>query len=224
MTGGLPTRVLPRLRHRVGLALLPISTGAGVLVTTAFAGESLLLPVSVLVVGTGITAVVVARRLPPLLLSEVARRVAVGLVAGAAATAAYDLVRFCLIVVMGWSADAFTPLRLFGQMLIGEEASRRWQWLAGTAFHVANGLGFAIGYVLVIRRPAVWSAIVWALVLEAFTILLYPDWLGLTALSEFLSISMVGHLAYGVVLGLVAASMSSERRKRFGDRSMTWSV
>ena len=58
----------------------------------------------------------------------------------------------------------------------------------GIAYHVLNGLGFAIGYTIVVRRPGLISAVVWAMVLETFTILLYPDWLGLTAVGEFFSI------------------------------------
>lgn len=220
MSGGAPTHVLPSLRCRVVLSLLPVSTGAGVLVTTAFARDSLLVPVLILVAGTGITAGVVARRLPRQLLSELRRRVAVGLVAGAAATVAYDLVRYFLAATMSWSTNPFRPFKLFGQLLVGTGTSTTWQWIAGTAFHIVNGLGFAVGYVIVVRRPALSSALVWALVLETFTILLYPDWLGLTAVSEFLSISMVGHLAYGVVLGLVAAHMTSERQTMLGTRRM----
>ena len=67
-----------------------------------------------------------------------------------------------------------------------------------------NGLGFAVGYTVVVPRPRLWSAVTWALVLELFTILLYPNWLGVTAVQELFSMSMIGHLGYGVTLGVMA--------------------
>lgn len=63
---------------------------------------------------------------------------------------------------------------------------------------------------LVIRRPGLVSAVAWAMVLELFTILLYPDWLGVPAIGELVSVSLLGHLAYGLALGLVAIRMTGE--------------
>jgi hypothetical protein len=48
-------------------------------------------------------------------------------------------------------------------------------------------------------------------VLEAFTVALYPPWLGLTAVAEFVSVSLLGHLAYGTTLGLVTARSAAAR-------------
>ncbi len=190
-------------RRRVGLALLPLSTGGAVVVTILVVRDSLLWPMLILVAGTGITALVVARALPPWLRTEMARRVRIGLLAGLLATAVYDLVRFVLVAALDWSVRPFEVFALFGQLLIGD-ADRGWQYLAGTGFHAVNGLGFPVGYLIVVLRPGVISAIVWALVLETFTILLYPSWLSISAVGEFFSISMIGHLAYGWVLGMVA--------------------
>jgi hypothetical protein len=102
------------------------------------------------------------------------------------------------------SIDPFATFPLFGSLLIGD-AAKAAQWAAGIAFHSLNGVGFAVGYTLVVRRPGVLSATVWALVLELFTILLYPNWLGVTAIGEFASMSMLGHIGYGITLGLVAS-------------------
>ena len=44
----------------------------------------------------------------------------------------------------------------------------------------------------------------WAAVLELFMVSLYPGWLGLKPLDEFLSVSIFGHIVYGTVLGSVA--------------------
>jgi len=40
---------------------------------------------------------------------------------------------------------------------------------------------------------------------------IYPGWLGLRALDEFLSVSVVGHLAYGAVLGALCARAARPR-------------
>jgi len=210
MTRDGPTQSMQSLalRERVALASLPVSTGAAVLVMVLVSRASLLWPALVLVMGTGISAVVVARRLEAETRQRLGRRVKVGVVAGVAATAAYDLVRYGVVTLFSWSVDPFKTFPLFGRLLLGAGASAGALWVAGTAYHVINGLGFAVGYTLVISRPGLLSAVVWALVLETFTILLYPDWLGLTAIGEFFSMSMPGHLAYGVVLGFLATRMA----------------
>jgi hypothetical protein len=199
--------VEPTVRERVALALLPLSTGAAVLATILIVPDSLLWPTLVLAGGAGATAVVVARRLPPDARRAVGRRVRVGLIAGVAATAAYDVVRLGLVLATPWSVDPFAAFPLFGRLLLGAGIGPAAAWTAGTLFHIANGLGFAVGYTLVIRRPGPVSAVVWAMVLETFTILLYPDWLGVTAIGELFSVSVLGHLAYGLALGLLARRM-----------------
>jgi len=203
-----PVGTPPELRSRLLLALVPVSTGAAVVVTILLWPDSLLYPALVLLGGTGATAVAVTRGLPEEARRAVRRRVAVGLVAGGLATAAYDVVRYGLVTLLSWSVDPFRPFTLFGQLLVGRGAPPAALWAAGIAYHIVNGLGFAVGYTIVVRRPGLVSAVVWALVLETFTILLYPDWLGITAVGEFFSMSMLGHLAYGLTLGAVAMRMS----------------
>jgi hypothetical protein len=50
------------------------------------------------------------------------------------------------------------------------------------------------------------TGVAWAALLEVFMVTLYPGWLGLRALEEFLSVSIVGHAVYGVVLGATAGA------------------
>lgn len=171
--------------------------------------DSLLFPALILLTGTGATALAVARGLPAPARRAIGRRVVIGLIAGAVATAVYDVVRYGLVTLLSWSVDPFRPFTLFGQLLVGRDAPGPALWAAGIAYHVLNGLGFAIGYTIVVRRPGLISAVVWAMVLETFTILLYPDWLGLTAVGEFYSMSMLGHVAYGLALGAVAMRMTA---------------
>ncbi len=154
-----------------------------------------------LAASTGATGFAVARGLGADARRELRRRFAVGLWAGVPATAAYDLVRYAVVALTGWSVRPFRVFALFGQMLIGSDEPLWARYVAGTGFHLLNGLGFAAGYALVFRRPAIGTAVAWALVLEALTVVFYPSWLGVTALGEFVSMSMIGHLAYGLVLG-----------------------
>lgn len=204
---------VPSLRpaERLLLALLPLSTGGAVLVAILLDSDSLVSPTLVLLAGSVTTAVVLTRRLPAVVRRALSRRVRLGLLAGLAATAAYDMVRYLAVAAMNWSVRPFQVFALFGQLLVGRDAPTGVQYLAGTAFHLLNGLGFAVAYVVVVRRPGVASAVVWALVLEAFTVALYPPWLWLTAVGEFVSVSLLGHLAYGTTLGLVTTRSAEAR-------------
>jgi hypothetical protein len=195
------------------LALLPLSTGGAVLVAILLDSDSLASPTLVLVVGGATTAVLLTWRLPVGVRRALSRRVRLGMLAGLAATAAYDAVRYLAVAATSWSVRPFQVFALFGQLLVGRGAPAGVQYLAGTAFHLLNGLGFAVGYVVVVRRPGVASAVAWALVLETFTVALYPPWLGLTAVGEFLSVSLLGHLAYGTTLGLVTARSAAARNE-----------
>jgi hypothetical protein len=47
----------------------------------------------------------------------------------------------------------------------------------------------------------------------------YPGWLGMKALDEFLSVSITGHVAYGLVLGWLARSLL--RSSRWGEDDRT---
>jgi hypothetical protein len=40
--------------------------------------------------------------------------------------------------------------------------------------------------------------------LESIMVSIYPSWLGLKALDEFLSVSILGHVIYGAMLGIMA--------------------
>jgi hypothetical protein len=180
------------LRERLLLASLPVSTGVAVLVTITMVKHSLLWPSLVLLAGTGASAAAVAWRLQPVARQWLRRQVRTGVLAGMAATAAYDLVRYGLVVLASWSVDPFKTFPLFGRLLLGQAAPAAALWVAGSAYHLLNGLGLAVGYLLVVPSPGLVSAVIWALMLETFTILLYPDWLGLSAVGEFFSVSMAG--------------------------------
>jgi hypothetical protein len=191
------------IARKLPLGILPAATGIGLVV---YIVAGLALPLAILLAWMiGAAAVVfVRRRLPADRRQEIGRQVRVGLLAGLLATASYDLIRLVIVSAVPmsfWPFDIFTK---FGRLLVGVHASPVLAGIVGTIYHYANGIGFGVAYTLLFKRHGVRTGLVWAAVLEAFMVSLYPGWLHLKALDEFVSISIIGHVTYGVVLGVVA--------------------
>lgn len=154
--------------------------------------------------------------LAALTLSWLARRVGVdlnrvirvGLTSGAIATAAYDLSRIAIVGLAGLDSRPFAAWPLFGAALIGEQATSATQWIVGGAFHVTNGLAFAVAYTYWFAGRGPIAGIAFALVLEGFMLSLYPGWLNISSYAPFVIMSLTGHLVYGSVLGILARRMS----------------
>jgi len=132
------------------------------------------------------------------------RRVGAGAIAGALGTAAYDGIRLVVEHFGIATGKSFLAIPLFGTGLTGLSPTSDVAVAAGWAFHVANGIGFAIAYTLVAAGRPWWLGVVFALALEALMVTLYPGWLRVPLTSEFLTLSVTGHLAYGSVLGAIA--------------------
>jgi hypothetical protein len=198
-----------RSGRRLLLSVLPMATGVA-LVTLTVARISMPVGAAVVVaVGLG------ARRRAVRDLDELARarlgqltRCAIG--AGVVATLAYDGTRFGTVALAGWDIEPFYAIPRFGQQFVGTSGPAGLQWAVGLTYHLLNGIGFAVAYAVVIRRPSWSSAIAWALVLEAAMVLLYPQWLGINITKEFTMVSLGGHLAWGT--GLYATLHMTERR------------
>jgi hypothetical protein len=203
------------------LAAIFLASGAALVV---YIVSGISLPWTFLGLGLVAAAVVVLalRRMPPLRRAFVRRRIAVGAVAGLAATLAYDAVRYALVEFGGLQVKPFEAWRLFGLALTDTDLPPAAVLVAGTAFHVCNGVAFGIAYTLAFGQRGPIAGIVWALVLETFMVSLYPGWLGLKALDEFISVSVAGHLAYGSVLGALARSLL--RSSRWGEHDRGTSV
>ena len=86
-------------------------------------------------------------------------------------------------------------------MLAGSTATASVRTTTGMLFHLLNGLGFAVAYVVAIRRPGILTGLAWAALLEALMLALYPSGLGISMSQEFAGVSIAGHAAYGTVLG-----------------------
>ncbi len=126
-----------------------------------------------------------------------------GLIAGAVGLLAYDLVRL-VILAAGVNFNPFRPIEIFGLLILNTNLDTTLTKSVGWAFHIWNGLSFAVMYTLIAGRGKVWWAVLWALVLETAMIVTYPSIFQVAADAPFLVISVVGHLAYGLALGLTA--------------------
>lgn len=143
---------------------------------------------------------------------DLRRRVAAGVVAGIIATVFYDATRILCWKLLDSGAWPFDAFRHFGRGLLGSSPPSAVLLGAGIAFHMLNGILFACVYAVWIGRPLLKWTIAWAFVLESMTLALYPGWLDIARFSEFLQISVVGHLAYGVGLWLVLNRFSESPR------------
>lgn len=201
------------------LIVLPIATGAG-LVTYILAGVSLPLAIgAVAAVGAGLWLAAMPR-LSIAAKRNIRTRVGIGLCSGFLATVAYDLTRYGIVAVAGLTFRPFHVWSLFGAALIGERASEISKFVVGAGFHLANGLGFAIAYLLLVRRPSILTGLLWAGGLEFAMVLLYPRWLDLSRFGEFLTVSILGHAAYGCVLGLTARELLRRSPRTVPGRSV----
>jgi hypothetical protein len=193
---------LPRLRRRALLVGLPVAGGAG-LVVHVVADVSLPAAIAVLASAGAGMWVLVARRLPPTTRRMLARRTRVGAGAGLLGTVAYDLTRYGLVAVWSLSFQPFHVFSVFGELFVGPDHAAAVLVLVGLAYHLANGTFFGVAYALVVRRPSWWTGALWGIGLELAMATLYPSWLRIQALGEFLEVSAAGHLVYGAVLGSV---------------------
>ena len=202
------------MRHlpwRIWVVILPLATGAG-LVVYILAGLSLILGVGLAMLVGLIATLIVWRRSRPVDRQLIRQRAIIGLYAGALATLSYDVCRYVMVTVLHFTFWPFDIFSIFGRLLVGDNAPTAITTGVGILYHYANGIGFAIAFVFLFRRPGVLSGLVWAAMLEFFMVSLYPSWLNLKALDEFLSVSIVGHTIYGLVLGSVARYSVSKRR------------
>jgi hypothetical protein len=207
-----------RLRPEWLVAAVFLASGAALLVYI-LAGLSLRWTFVALGLGAAAVVALVLRRVSASRRRWLLRRIGVGAVAGLLATLAYDAVRLALVEYAGLKLRPFEAWRLFGLALAETENTSTLVFVLGVAFHLCNGTAFGIAYTVAFGRKGVWAAIVWALVLETVMVSVYPGWLGLKALDEFLTVSITGHLAYGAVLGWLAKALLENTRWGEDDRS-----
>ena len=140
-----------------------------------------------------------------------------GLAAGLAGTVVYDALRGAVQLSGLFSYNAFRAIPLFGSLITGLEPASVPAALAGWAYHFWNGISFAMMYALnAAGRPCLWG-LAWAMFLEAAMVLTYPVAFGVPRSDAgFLSISFIGHAAYGIVLGLWIQRLGRPSRQPVG--------
>lgn len=196
---------LPQLRRRVLLIGLPFAGGAA-LVLHILADISLPLGIAGLaVLGAGVAAFVLSR-MGVAQRSAVYRRARIGAAAGLIGTVAYDLARYGTVALFQMSFRPFHVISIFGELFIGTGHSEAATFAAGFLYHLSNGTFFGLAYTLVFRRPQWWTGALWGIGLELSMVTLYPRWLAVQQMNEFLEVSALGHVVYGATLGLVAAA------------------
>lgn len=137
---------------------------------------------------------------------ELANRIRVGFVAGALATFALDTFRQ-LGVIHGWLP--MDTVQLFGKMIVGPQSLELAWTSVGMLYHFLNGASFGMFYAIVWGKAHWIWAVVWALVVELGMMTLPPmapivgPFGSNTGGPELFVITLIAHIAYGVVLGLL---------------------
>jgi hypothetical protein len=132
------------------------------------------------------------------------KRIAAGFIGGIAATVAYDVSRYLIVLYFHLNYRPFEAIPLFGKLLVGQWMEGGGVLWAGRGFHIANGVGFGVAYTILFGRVGVWAGVAWGFALEMAMLSIYPGWLKIQFVDEFLGASLVGHVAYGSVLGMTS--------------------
>lgn len=110
---------------------------------------------------------------------------------------------------------------IFGTLIVGVAAPAPWIWAAGVAFHLLNGIAFAMAYAEFLGTTAArsvrWALVtgmLWGVGLETFQLVIFPGWLSIGFVAEFATISFASHLVYGATLATVVRRRELAARLR----------
>ncbi len=137
---------------------------------------------------------------------------AIGLVGGLAATVAYDGFRWCLTQSRLFNYDGFKAIYIFGSWITGKGTDTRDAAIAGWTYHYWNGVSFATMYSLIFVRPPWLYGVGYGVFMELCMLGLFPMFLQVTNRTDFIVISLLGHVAYGVTLGVIGQRYGGEWR------------
>jgi hypothetical protein len=74
------------------------------------------------------------------------KQLVIGALAGVVATAAYDLTRLSLTSPGPLNINPFETFGIFGRLIIGSGTSESLALAVGTAYHLLNGVAFAVAF------------------------------------------------------------------------------
>ncbi len=197
-------RKVPRPIRVVAITLL--FSGAA-LVLHIVTGVSLALGILVGAVIVAGVATVVWRASDPQRRRSFLLHLRVGVVAAIAATIVYDVIRVIIANIDPARISPFEAFRAFGIGLVGEGLTDGALFAVGVGVHALNGITFGVAYCLLFGRRGPLAGVIWSLALTLFQVGLYPGWLDVAAYRPFVTMSVVGHIAYGVVLGWICRRM-----------------
>ena len=137
----------------------------------------------------------------------------VGIWAGLVATVAYDGVRALVERSHMFGYNWTVPILMFGNWITGAPTTSAAAKVAGWAYHYWNGISFGVMYALAFGKVRWWWGLAYGVFLEACMLGLFPMFLRVTNKWDFVAISMIGHIAYGAVLGILVEkyALPSER-------------
>lgn len=130
-------------------------------------------------------------------------RLAAGLLAGVVGLVAYDLVRLAFLVVH-LPFNPFRPIEVYGLLILDRYQDTTLTKTVGWAFHIWNGLAFALMYTLSLGRGRLGWALAWSMTLEVAMLASYPSLFGIIRDWAFVVVTMAGHTAYGIGLHATA--------------------
>lgn len=125
----------------------------------------------------------------------------VGSLGGLIATFVYDGVRLLVQQTHLLNYNGFLSILIFGSWITGHSTSSAAAAMAGWAYHYWNGIAFGIMYALMLGRRHWLAGVAYGIVMECCMLGLFPLFLKINSKFDFIAISMIGHVFYGVVLG-----------------------
>jgi hypothetical protein len=140
------------------------------------------------------------------------RCLAIGLAGGVAATVAYDAFRWGLTHSGLFDYDGFKAIYIFGSWITGQGTGTRDAAIAGWIYHYWNGISFALMYALMFVRPPWLYGVGYGVFMELCMLGLFPMFLQVSNRTDFIIISLLGHVVYGATLGVVAQRYGGEWR------------
>ena len=133
---------------------------------------------------------------------DLVRRLGAGVWAGGFATLVYDIVR---VPIAHSGVPVFKAISYFGTVILGEPSPTLATDAVGWAYHLSNGIGFALMYMLLVRAPGPATAVLWGVGLEvAMLVTPYAEVFGYKRSPSFIAISLGAHVFYGLGLWLAA--------------------
>jgi len=128
----------------------------------------------------------------------------VGIWAGLAASLVYDGVRYLVGLTHLFGYNGFVPILMFGSWITGHPTTSTAAKIAGWTYHYWNGATFGVIYTLAVGRRSWWWGVAYGILMECCMLGLFPFFLRVTSKVDFVALSMIGHVAYGAVLGMLA--------------------